>query len=120
MTDFFAKKTQHVQLFGNPLLGTPPILDSQYRGTITQNWEKRVSESKNTNIPGPPNFRKAHFEPKRSHCPCGALYRNGDFVTRDVLFFVVEEIGFFDCETPLSQFCVFDSCAGQSDLQGKV
>ena len=29
-TDFFAKKTQHVQLFENPLPGTPPIRDSQY------------------------------------------------------------------------------------------
>ena len=30
ITDFHAKKTRHVQLFENPLLGTPPpIRDSQ-------------------------------------------------------------------------------------------
>ena len=29
ITDFHAKKTQHVQLFENPLPGTPPIRDSQ-------------------------------------------------------------------------------------------
>ena len=29
ITDFHAKKTQHVQQFENPLPGTPPIRDSQ-------------------------------------------------------------------------------------------
>ena len=29
ITDFHAKKAQHVQLFENPLPGTPPIRDSQ-------------------------------------------------------------------------------------------
>ena len=32
ITDFHAKKTQHVQLFENPLPGTPPIRDSQKSG----------------------------------------------------------------------------------------
>ena len=32
MTDFHAKKTQRVQLFENPLPGTPPLRDSQGKG----------------------------------------------------------------------------------------
>ena len=31
ITDFHAKKTQHVQLFEDPLPGTPPIRDSQLK-----------------------------------------------------------------------------------------
>ena len=29
ITDFHVKKTQHIQLFENPLPGTPPVRDSQ-------------------------------------------------------------------------------------------
>ena len=36
ITDFQAKKTQHVQLFENPLPGTPPIRDSQLKTTRMQ------------------------------------------------------------------------------------
>ena len=46
ITDFHAEKTQHVQLFENPLPGNPPIRDSQLenaRKTIAQHIPESVA-----------------------------------------------------------------------------
>ena len=55
ITDFHAKKTQHVQLFQNPLPGTPPIRDSQKRapmlGSVLAEWI-----FKGFFVFGPPDF----------------------------------------------------------------
>ena len=49
-----------------------------------------------------PHPRKGRPESKNPHFPCGALYRNGDFLTRDALFWGGGKWGFFDSETLFS------------------
>ena len=70
-----------------------------YRGRNPQNREKRVSESKNPRFPP---RQKRVFRVKRSHFPCRALYRNGDFLTRNTLCWGGGKWGFFDSETLFS------------------
>ena len=66
---------------------------------------KRGFRSQKTPIS--PHPRKGSLETKNPHFPCGALYRNGDFLTRDALFWGGGKWGFFDSETLFSQFWGF-------------
>ena len=66
---------------------------------------KRGFRSQKTPISHHP--RKGCSESKNPHFPCGALYRNGDFLTRSALFWGGGKWGFFDSETLFSRFWGF-------------
>ena len=59
---------------------------------------------KNPHFPPP---QKRALRVKKSHFPCRALYRNGDFLTRSALFWGGGKWGFFDFETLFSRFWGF-------------
>ena len=75
---------------------------------------KRGFRSQKTPISHHP--RKGCSESKNPHFPCSALYRNGDFLTRNTLFWGGGKWGFFDSETLFSpDFGDFGPCKGQTN-----
>ena len=86
-----------------------PLLSLRIRppctGVKNPKMGKRGFRSQKTPIS--PHPRKGRLESKNPHFPCGALCRNGDFLTRDALFWGGGKWGFFDSETLFSPFSGF-------------
>ena len=81
-----------------------------YRGQKPQNGKEGFGVRK----PISPHPGKGRLESKNPHFPSGALYRNGDFLTRDALF---SGVVFLTPKPSFPDFGVFDPCKGQTDSQ---
>ena len=80
-----------------------------YRGRNPQNREKRVSESKNPHFPPP---QKRVFRVKNPHVYTERYKENGDFLTRNTLFWGGGKWGFLDSETLFPRFWGFRPLSG--------
>ena len=78
---------------------------------------KRGFRSQKTPISHYP--RKGCSKSKNPHFPCSALYRNGDFLARNTLFWG-GKWGLFGSEALFSRFCRFRPCKGANKFLNNI